>query len=136
MREYGHQSRTSGVVFGVSGMPRKLDAIPTFYIRRGLMYVDNEMTRQFLRGTVVSVIYYFNEDNPQANLDSRITQERIADAVIAKLNESFIIEAKPEFGFTKNEKIPTSQLDSSSPISLEEPFGLTNQRENGEFSES
>jgi len=100
------------------------------------MYVDNEMTRQFLRGTVVSVIYYFNEDNPQANLDSRITQERIADAVIAKLNESFIIEAKPEFGFTKNEKIPTSQLDSSSPISLEEPFGLTNQRENGEFSES
>jgi len=62
----------------------------------------NEITRQFLKGTIVSVIYNFNEVQPQTNLDSRIAQEKIADAVIAKLNESFEIEAKQGFGFSES----------------------------------
>ena len=62
----------------------------------------NEITRQFLKGTIVSVIYDFNEASPQTNLDSRIAQERIADAVIEKLNESFEIKAKHEFGFDES----------------------------------
>jgi len=59
----------------------------------------NEITRQFLKGTIVGVIYNFNEVQPQTNLDSRVAQEKIADAVIAKLDESFEIKAKHEFGF-------------------------------------
>ena len=75
----------------------------------------NEITRQFLKGTIVSAIYGFNEAGPQANLDSRVTQERIADAVVAKLNELFEIKAKQEFGFSEDKKIPVAHSLAREP---------------------
>ena len=48
----------------------------------------NEVERAILKGKLVSVLDEFDEENPQANLASRITKELIADYIIHAIEEA------------------------------------------------